>query len=519
MTAEVKYQIAECFEEMSKAHEAIKKVYKSAVKLVLKLSPKGIGVFLEALALGTADIPDTRVVNILQEAWLSRKLCEEVKTTDNVSLFDKCKEMQKNRMLPDWTDPIFKQKVKYQPVGKIAVAVTVFLQYAMGKKAKDVTLTTISELFPIGERQVRKVAVGILYDTKGKCIEDLFLKMERTYEGDPINWKQGAAVPKTRYFPQTAGKPEGSKEPDMSEVLDTSEEKFITRVIGMAIKEEPKDEDIPAKMRRFTRSHSQRMPTETVTSSSQAPELLETIDLCSSDEGENMEEGDIVMTPTVVQLRKEPTTEVPPANDDDEESSSPLEDDDDDDVDDDDGEDLFDIEELQEIYEKQMASQSKESKPMEEGQEEMDTSKATEEPEKLVKPKAVPTKQKTTPMVRVKKSECPRVEKSTIPTFHIPEPVMTRARGKEKTLGEQLLAEFERVEAEEKAKKKAEEEAKKGSEEKTTEETEGEAKKGTQMEENTTEDHRVRWNRHHLGSQETWKRWTWKSLRGQVLDR
>ena len=228
------------------------------------------------------------------------------------------------------------------------------------------------------------------------------------------------------------------------------------------------------------------MPTETVRSKSQAPELLETIDLCSSDEGEKMEEGDIAMSPTVVQLRKEPTTEVPPADDDDEESSSSSEDeddeDDDDDDDDDDGEDLFDIEELQGICKRQMASQSKESKPMEEGCEEMDTSKATKEPEKLVKPKAVPTKQKTTPMVRVKKSECPRVEKSTIPTFHIPEPVMTRARGKEKMLGERLLEEFERVEAEEKAKKKAEEEAKKGSEEKTTEETEGEAKKSTQME-------------------------------------
>ena len=118
---------------------------------------------------------------------------------------------------------------------------------------------------------------------------------------------------------------------------------------------------------------------------------------------------------------------------------------------------------------------------MEEGWEEMDTSKATEEPVKLVKPKAVPTKQKTTPMVKVKKLECPRVEKSTIPTFHIPEPVMTREREKGKMLGERLLAEFERVEAEEKAKKKAEEVTKKGLEEKTMEEAEGEAKKGTQM--------------------------------------
>ena len=168
------------------------------------------------------------------------------------------------------------------------------------------------------------------------------------------------------------------------------------------------------------------MPTENVTSRSQAPELLETIDLCSSDEGEKMEEGDIAMSLTVVQLRKEPTTEMPPADDDDEESSSSSENEDDDD----DGEDLFDIEELQEIYEKQMASQSKEFKPMEEGCKEMDTSEATKEPEKLVKLKAVPTKQKTTPTVRVKKSECPRVEKSTIPTFYIPESVMTRARGR-----------------------------------------------------------------------------------------
>ena len=127
MTAEVKDQIDECFEEMSQAHEAIKKVYKSAVKLVLKLSSKGMGVFLEALALGTPGILDTGVANILQDARLSRKLREEVKTTNNVSLFDKHKEMQKNRMLPDWMHPIFKQKAKYWQVGKIAAAVMVFL--------------------------------------------------------------------------------------------------------------------------------------------------------------------------------------------------------------------------------------------------------------------------------------------------------------------------------------------------------------------------------------------------------
>ena len=95
-----------------------------------------MGDFLEALAVGTPDILDTKVVNILQDARLSRKLHEEVKTTNNISLFDKCKEMQKNRILPHWTHPIFKQKAKYWPVGKIAVAVMVFLRYAMGEKQK-----------------------------------------------------------------------------------------------------------------------------------------------------------------------------------------------------------------------------------------------------------------------------------------------------------------------------------------------------------------------------------------------
>ena len=99
------------------------------------------------------------------------------------------------------------------------------------------------------------------------------------------------------------------------------------------------------------------MPTETVTSSSQPPELLETIDLCSTDEGEKMEEGDIATTPTVVQLRKEPTTEVPLADDDDEESSSSLEEEEEEDDDDGGGEDLFNIEELQEIYEKHLTGQ------------------------------------------------------------------------------------------------------------------------------------------------------------------
>ena len=65
------------------------------------------------------------------------------------------------------------------------------------------------------------MATGKLYDTKGKCIGDLSLKTGRTYEGDPINWKQESVAPGTRYLPQRTGKPKGSEEHDTSDVLDT----------------------------------------------------------------------------------------------------------------------------------------------------------------------------------------------------------------------------------------------------------------------------------------------------------
>ena len=108
-------------------------------------------------------------------------------------------------------------------------------------------LTTVGELYLIGERQVRKVIMGKLYDTEGKRVEQIFPKTGRAYEGDPIDWnkevkeageivpenimyevtnKEGpdadlpllgvqvkakdiqpveAAVPKTKYFPRLPG--------------------------------------------------------------------------------------------------------------------------------------------------------------------------------------------------------------------------------------------------------------------------------------------------------------------------
>ena len=96
---------------MGEAHEAMKDAYKSTNKLILKLSTRGMGVLLEALM-----------------------------TDDS----------------------------KYRPVGKIAAAVAVYLRYAMGEEMKDVKLTMVGKVYPIGERQVRKVVTGKLYDTKGE---------------------------------------------------------------------------------------------------------------------------------------------------------------------------------------------------------------------------------------------------------------------------------------------------------------------------------------------------------------
>ena len=88
-------------------------------------------------------------------------------------------------MLPDWNHRVFKDDSKYRLVGKIAAAVAIYLRYAMGEENKDMKLTTVGELYPIGERQVRKVMMGKLYDTEGKRVEQIF-----TYEGDLIDWNK-----------------------------------------------------------------------------------------------------------------------------------------------------------------------------------------------------------------------------------------------------------------------------------------------------------------------------------------
>ena len=127
-----------------------------------------MGVLLEALVVGALTIQDPALLGILQEARVNRRVREEVRLSGEVSLIDRRKDRQKNQMLLDWNHRVFKDDSKYRSVGKIAAAVAVYLRYAMGEETKDMRLTTVGKLYPIGERQVRKVIKGKLYDTEGK---------------------------------------------------------------------------------------------------------------------------------------------------------------------------------------------------------------------------------------------------------------------------------------------------------------------------------------------------------------
>ena len=68
LMTEVLDEISRCLECMAEAHGAVKDAYKSATKLILKLSTKGMGVLLEALAVGALTIQDPTLLGILQEA-------------------------------------------------------------------------------------------------------------------------------------------------------------------------------------------------------------------------------------------------------------------------------------------------------------------------------------------------------------------------------------------------------------------------------------------------------------------
>ena len=71
LMTEVWDEISRCLESMAEAHGAVKDAYKSAGKLIPKLSNRGMGVLLEALMVGALTIQDPTLLDILQETQVN----------------------------------------------------------------------------------------------------------------------------------------------------------------------------------------------------------------------------------------------------------------------------------------------------------------------------------------------------------------------------------------------------------------------------------------------------------------
>ena len=96
LMTKVQDEISRCSECMAEAHGVVKDAYKSATKLIPKLSIRGMGVLLEALMVGVLTIQDPALLGILQEAQVNQRVREEVKLSWEVNLNDRRKDRQKN---------------------------------------------------------------------------------------------------------------------------------------------------------------------------------------------------------------------------------------------------------------------------------------------------------------------------------------------------------------------------------------------------------------------------------------
>ena len=225
----------------------------------------------------------------------------------------------------------------------------------------------------------------------------------------------------------------GTKGETFSEVIDEtiSEESgsLATRLLGMAIKAEVVDEEyIPYKTQKLTQALTGKLIQTKKTIHEKAETEAEVVDLCSSDEEREDVSG--ISTTAVKQEEEE-------GDDDDDEDDS------NDDAEctgessEDSTDDEFGIAGLKQIYEEHFVGDE---------EQQMDTTEETKGTEGVKQTgKVGPTSRS---MIKVKKSEKPRVA-TKIPPY---EPPVTRCRANimlEKTLGEWLLEQFEKLEAEE----------------------------------------------------------------------
>ena len=401
-------------------------------------------------------------------------------------------------MLPDWNHRVFKDDSKYRPVGKIAAAVAVYLRYAMGgcrqirkvvtAKLYDTEGKRVEQIFTnmgrayegdlIGWNKEAKEAgeiepENIMYEVTNKEGPDADLPLlgvqVKVKDIQPVE----AMVPKRKYFPRLPGQSpqpiirvninrddpflkqlvqqvatskarakiykqlgmeptttkgtEGEMSSEvMDEMISEGSEPLATRILGVAIKEEMADvEYIPYKTQKVTKALTGKPMQMRKTIHEKAETEAEVVDLISSDE--EMEDVSGIST-TAVKQEGEGNDSDKDDSDDAEGTSESSEESSDDE---------FGIKGLKEIYEEHSVG---------EAEEQMDTTEETKGTEGMEKTGKTGLTSRST--IKVKKSEIPRVS-TAIPQY---EPPVMRHRSSmmpPKTLGERLLEQFEKLEAEE----------------------------------------------------------------------
>ena len=137
LTKAVQDTISKCFGNMTEAHALIWDAFIEASELVHVLPKRGMVLLLEAMAIGSIVVQDTKAFNILQEAKAHRRIHKEIKSQENkMCAIDLQIERQRNQMLPNWKHSIFHDHECGSKIGKIAAAVAVYVRFLLDERVK-----------------------------------------------------------------------------------------------------------------------------------------------------------------------------------------------------------------------------------------------------------------------------------------------------------------------------------------------------------------------------------------------
>ena len=83
LTKDICDTISKCFSNMTEAHALIWDAFIEASELVHVLAKRGMALLLEAMVTGSIVVQDTKTFNILQEAKVHQRICEEIKAQES----------------------------------------------------------------------------------------------------------------------------------------------------------------------------------------------------------------------------------------------------------------------------------------------------------------------------------------------------------------------------------------------------------------------------------------------------